>query len=396
MQKQILRDARVLIVEDRPAQLDAFMQYLDEIDEDARTTCGIKSFQSSLASTVKEAEDFFEAADSPYDILILDLELPVRKNDAPRIDHGMRLLESVSKMKVKEVIIVSGFNEYDYVIKAVRKGAVDFIAKPYKRELLQARVLELWKRILEKDSSHLFEERIKELIPYAEHGFTYTFNSSFSNLVDLMTASADKIEKHAQQRYGLNRRESANNYLIRCLVEQQEALCRAKANLGNLQSNFLSSRLKKPEIVEMLLAGIRQIVEPCLFTKKVDLKIPMTGGTTILTFQDDVHAILKEIVVGALSELHDYSDNGNWIEVDVSITEGWVNVSFTDNLPSMNKDEVRRINDGDRVAADKRFSRAWGLSIMQNIASHDGGQLTVEKQNGQGNIITYRIPLAGS
>ena len=388
---------RILIVEDEKPQLENIRYELETIPSKKCRELKIDRFHFDLAISGKKAEAFLESSDSPYDILLLDMSFPFREGEASSPDNGLRLLQFArDRRAAKEIIIVSVFSDYAHTISAFRRGAVDFLAKPYSREMLQVRVLESWKRILEKETAYLLEERIRELDFYAEHGFARTFNARFSNLVQLMIDSVANIEEHIHERYGLSRKTGANDYLIRCLTSQRETLHRARDEWINLQSTFLSARSIRSEIVERLLYDICQIVQPCLSTKGLKLKIPKTRGVPVLTFQDDVRAVLKEIVVGALSELPEYPNVSNRIEIDVGISNGQAKVRFIDDLTSMDADDIQRINTGGRVAPGQRFRRAWGLSIMQNIALYGGGHLEVEPRNVQGNVITYLIPLADS
>jgi response regulator of citrate/malate metabolism len=400
MQNQILRNVRVLIVEDIPDQLEGLKNDLDLIDENLRLAWGIDSFQSSLAGSVEEARGFLKAADPPYDILLLDLGLPKRKGDIPTPpEHGQELLESLSKEVVKEVIIVSVFNDYAYVIKAVRKGALDFIAKPFLREMLQARVMESWKRVLEKDSAQRLQARIKELVHYNERGLAYRYTVCFGNFADDVLHKTLKLEESARNRYGLDRKRDAHDDLIQRLIGFEASVDAAKQAWLKLQVPSLpQEETHKAEALEPILRELEYGLLPCLIVKKVKLEILPFGETRILTFQDDVLAILKEVLCGALAELTDYDSPDDdtkpdkSIRIEVSAENGQARVQFTDNLRPISAADAEQINTGSVTVSEKRFSRAWGLAVMQHIAVLGGGRLIVEPQQ-QGNIVTFLIPL---
>jgi DNA-binding response OmpR family regulator len=408
MAEQILRNVRVLIVEDQPIQLKAFEKHLDAIDEDSRRAWGIDSFHSSLASSVEEADGFHRvAAEWPYDILILDLELPKKKGDRNvSTKYGQGFLESVSKKAVKEVLIVSSFYGYQNVIKAIRKGAVDFISKPYRRDLLQARVMESWKRVLEKDSADLLQKRVKDLVHYNERGLAYRHTVCFNNFVKDISYRATKLEDHVNERYGLNRSRDSEDYLIQSLIGFEDSIDAAKQMWERLQVPSLPEAEKPgPEVVERALRELGQSLMPCLMVKRVRLETLYSGETNVLTFQNDVRAILKEILSGSLEELPDYNsphddakqDSSSkefpyLIKIEVSANEATARVTFTDNLPPISAKDAEQINTGSFTVSQQRFSRVWGLAVMQHIAVLGGGRLIVEPQE-QGNIITFLIPL---
>jgi DNA-binding response OmpR family regulator len=396
MEENTLRNVRVLVVEDNVEQLEGIKRDLQRVDRDRRLTLGIDSFECNLAASVEEATGFLESIGPPCDILILDLGLPEKRGSNEAVENGYQLLER-AREKVREVVIVSGFREYENVIKAVRQGAVDFVAKPFRTDLLQARVLESWKRILEKDAALLLVQRVRELVPYAENGAAHSFDVRLSSLLEEMSSSVDNIESHARERFGLDRRKDSNDYLIRSLANQRETLDRAKMNWSEFRPTFLPlSELLRSETVGMLLLGIRESLLPCLLIKNVRLVVPGSAGLPIVTSQDDVRAILKEIVMGGLAELPDYPQTVNQIEVNVGIKQGQIEVTFVDKLAPIARDQASRINRFLGVAPNGEFWRAWGLSIMQHIALRGGGRLTVTPNDQQGNVVTYLIPLGSS
>jgi response regulator of citrate/malate metabolism len=406
MQEPIQRNVRVLIAEDEQIQLAALKRDLDLIDANQRLKWGIKSFQSSLAGSVEKARDYLASTDF-YDILILDLGLPQKEGGTSTPpENGQTFLESISKTKVKEVIIVSVFNEYDQVIKAVRKGAIDFIAKPYLRESLQARVMESWKRVLEKDSAHLLQDRVKELAHYNERGLAYSHTVCFCNFANDVIHKTMELEEHIDSRYGLSRQRDSGEKVIQILTGFETSVSTAKQKWNTLQVPSLADHeMHTTETVEPMLCKLEHSLLPCLIVKNVKLETRYAGETKISTFkngggQTDARAILKEILSGALADLPDYdtkqdesSDEfANLIRIEVSSENRQAVVKFTDNLQPISTDDAERINTGSFTVSKERFSRAWGLAVMQHSAVLGGGRLEVKPQE-QGNIITYFIPL---
>lgn len=69
------------------------------------------------------------------DLILLDI-------DMPQID-GYETLEEIRKINGCDsipVIFLTGFSEMDYEIKGLKAGAVDYIIKPFVKEILLARV----------------------------------------------------------------------------------------------------------------------------------------------------------------------------------------------------------------------------------------------------------------
>jgi response regulator of citrate/malate metabolism len=396
MEWQTLIKPRVLIVEDDPRQLQAIKHFLDAISTDSRDL-GIDHFDSDLALTVEEAERFFTQSNGePYDLLLLDLSIP-RKEGAPELaENGQELLEKVRREgAAKEVVVISIWYVVDQVARAFRSGAVDFIAKPYTIDVLQAKVIECWKRLLVKESTRLLgEERISDLVPYAEKGLAHRFTACFSSLVQAVAHGTEDIERYMQERYSLDRRKDSQDFFFKCLKWQEDSVAKAKSEWEALQTSLLSpNETSRVETVETLLKDIHQSLRPCLIVKNVTLECLDESTTEILTFEHDVRAVLKEIIVGTMHKLDDYDETRRTIHVKVGNANGQVKVSFTDRLEPISPEDAKNINEGSNIAPHRRFEREWGLSVVQHIAMRGGGRLEIEPQ-AQGNVVTYLIPSA--
>lgn len=68
-------------------------------------------------------------------------------------------------------------------------------------------------------------------------------------------------------------------------------------------------------------------------------------------------------------------------------------IQFRDNFEPIQGQLAEQINRGDNIAPRDGQWRAWGLSVVQHIASRGGGRLEVQPLE-DGNLITYRVTLA--
>jgi len=108
--------ATVLVVDDERSQLDVLGRWLSQF-----------GYPFRLAERAYVALE--EMAADPADILLVDLIMP---------EHdGFWLIERVRTQWPRSVIIVAtGVQDLDTVEKAKRLGAVDYVTKPFGRELL--------------------------------------------------------------------------------------------------------------------------------------------------------------------------------------------------------------------------------------------------------------------
>ncbi len=86
-----------------------------------------KGFQVSVSLTGENARKTI--TENSFDLLITDLKLPD--------DSGLELLEFSQKTSPKtKVILMTGYAEVDTAVKAIKKGALDYISKPFRPEEL--------------------------------------------------------------------------------------------------------------------------------------------------------------------------------------------------------------------------------------------------------------------
>ncbi len=109
---------RILIVDDDKEIRNVLSLFLAEDSDIFIETAG----------TGEEA--FSKHVDSPYDVVITDINMP-----------GMTGIELVKKLKMREdiveFIIITGYASVDTAVEAVRIGAFDYVVKPFKFDELK-------------------------------------------------------------------------------------------------------------------------------------------------------------------------------------------------------------------------------------------------------------------
>jgi two-component system response regulator HydG len=107
---------RILIVEDDAAFGKTIASFLVR-----------NRFDVTLSLTGKEARN--KLAGEEYDLLITDLILPE--------DSGMKLLDYTKKVSpLTQMILMTGYAEISTAVEAIKKGALDYISKPFRPEEL--------------------------------------------------------------------------------------------------------------------------------------------------------------------------------------------------------------------------------------------------------------------
>ena len=103
---------KILIVEDDPVLSELLREYLQQLDHERVQAC----------LTAREA--FVAIREDIYDCAFVDLRLPDM--------DGLRLLEIIKNQDpTLPIVMMSGYPTMVYTIEAMRKGASDFLTKPF-------------------------------------------------------------------------------------------------------------------------------------------------------------------------------------------------------------------------------------------------------------------------
>ena len=249
---------RVAICEDEKVVLDFESSLINEWAESA--TDGSPDGKRGIAielDTYVSAENFlFESEDKPpYDVLIFDIQM---KNI-----NGMELAKTLRKRGCdSEIIFVTGVP--DYAIEGYEVGAIRYILKPVKPEVLKSLLDKVYESRQKKAEDYFVLgqgadlERIPfEKIVYIEARGHYVFmkgadferewKTSFSDVAKSLEKSESKIENKATGRFFCLRRGLLVNlsHVARitrtdCVLDNGEVLPVARGVYKDLNDAFIA------------------------------------------------------------------------------------------------------------------------------------------------------------
>ncbi|MEM9489015.1 MAG: response regulator, partial [Myxococcota bacterium] len=117
--------ARLLVVDDEPFFAQQITKLLGSGSTMIESSC---SGEEAVQLAVRAGAD-----GHPYDVILLDYFMPGR--------HGVEVFQELRQSGVEaRIILMSGRQASEVAVDAMRLGAFDFIAKPFNRAELSARV----------------------------------------------------------------------------------------------------------------------------------------------------------------------------------------------------------------------------------------------------------------
>jgi PAS domain S-box-containing protein len=251
---------KVLIVDDEPRMRKSLEKLL--------------SNQSYKVETSNNAEEAIEVLDRHvFDLVLLDIYMPG--------ENGFKIMDHIINQSVDTlVIIMTGLASVDSAIKAMRKGAYDYLKKPFEPEKLLATVKNALDHIRLKRASRQAEETVRE----SEERYRSLFENKHTAMLIIDPESADIVDANpgAISFYGWSHEELTSKKIanINTLTEDQVFQEMERAKTEQRQHFYFQHRLASGEIrdVEVYSGPIKlhgkellySIIHDITFRKKVE------------------------------------------------------------------------------------------------------------------------------
>ncbi len=188
-----------------------------------------------LVDTASDGKDALRMVDKMlYDFILCDLKMP-------KMD-GMEFLDRArDKIWESTVIMMSAYSTVDTAIEAMKKGAYDFISKPFKKD----EVLLSLKKAEERESLKRENRWLKDRIRKIQENYRFGNMVAKSKAMESVFKLAEKVAQHNTTVLILGQSGTGKELIARGIHSESE---RAKAqlvpvNCGGIPENLLESEL---------------------------------------------------------------------------------------------------------------------------------------------------------
>jgi signal transduction histidine kinase len=330
-----------------------------------------------------------------FDLILLDMMMPGI--------GGLEMLEHISQIDPNLVcVVITGYATVELAVQAIKKGAYDFIAKPFDSDTLLLTV----SQGMEKHALSLQAQRLAELEAEAEE---LTREKAELERLDKMKSTFTLTVAHelrapvaAIQSYlrlildGYIAPEDQDRYLRR--AEQ-----RAQAQLELVNDLLDLARLQDPDIrVETTSVQVDQVLQEVLdeMAARAEEK-EITVESVIAPDLPPVdintrHA--KQLWTNLVSNAIKYSNERSTVRVSLGVQDGHLVGVVTDQGIGIAEDEISLIfEEFYRSKASKKHTQmgtGLGLPIVKRILDSYGGTIEVTSEVDKGSTFTFTIPLA--
>jgi two-component system, sensor histidine kinase and response regulator len=382
----------ILIVDDDPGMIRALGKALRDLGHLRFSTNGTDALRL--------------ISDSPPDLLLLDAQMPGL--------NGFEVLETLKASPAHAdlpVIMVTSLSEEDFEQAGLEKGAADFIAKPVRPSIVQARVrtqlrLKQANDVLKQSSvtdrrnlavalrelqqSHQDLQRTADELKVANESLLQFVRIASHDLREPLNTIVQFVGL-VEEDHGPALPEDARHFL--------RLANRAGARMRTLLDDVVRyARLQnaegdppQPVSLDRTLAELRDALAARLSATggQLDLApLPVVSGHASLLsllFQNLLSNALKFVPPGRVPR----------VRVSATVHDGRVRVEVSDNGIGIEPQHMDRLfQPFQRLHLRSEFEGSGlGLTISRQIAEAHGGRIDVRSVPGEGSVFTVHLPL---
>jgi signal transduction histidine kinase len=352
-------------------------------EESMRDSCSL--ILSKAGYETELAEDgtigLEKTKDFKPDLVLIDLKMPGIS--------GMEVLEKIQEIDSYIIpVVITGYATVDSAVEAMKKGAYDFLPKPFTPEQLRViirRGLEKRKLLLETESLRK-EKRLMEenFITMVTHQLRSPLVAIAQYFEVILAGMVGKVEE-----------------------KQKELILKAKDRLeGLLQliNDWLDvARLNGKEIIEKgklfplenLLKKLVDFIKPYAKKNNVALELkPISASVLVYGDEESLEQVFSNLINNAIS----YNKPKGTITISVKEEKELIDTEIKDTGIGIAEEHIPLIFDQfyrvSRSESQKHKGTGLGLTIAEKIVEAHHGSIRVSSELGKGSTFTVQLPKA--
>ncbi len=366
---------RVLVADDEPGMRMGAARALKDLRMKLPAMEEEYGLSISEAASGEEAMEFIRK--NGTDILLLDHKMPGIS--------GLDLLRTLAEEQYDVLaIMITAYASLDVAISATRRGAYDFLAKPFTPEELRGTVRKAAKHVLlERQARRLAEEKKQVRFQF------------LSVLAHELKAPLAALEGYLQilGNKSLGNDPAAYEGMIdRCLVrsEHMRKLITDLLDLTRIESGQKRRTLSMVDVAEIARLAL-ETAGPQAAERQINLKLESAGPVTMQADAGEIEVILNNLVSNAVK----YNRQEGKVTVTLDREADRVRIAVSDTgIGIRPEDREKLFTEFFRVKSEQTRSilgSGLGLSIVRKLAMLYGGEATVESEPGKGSTFTVTL-----
>jgi two-component system, sensor histidine kinase and response regulator len=367
---------RVLVVDDETGMRLAVARVLSSYNVRlGETGEQVVNFTIETAETGEEALELM--AKSAPDLLLLDMKLPGMS--------GLDVLKEVHDRHYNTLtVMITAYATLETAIEATKRGAHDFLPKPFTPEDLRVAV--------RRSVRHYMVQREARRLAEEKRQVRFQFISVLGHELKAPLAAVEGFLQILKDGSAGNDPEVVAKIVDRALIrtEGMRKLIVDLLNLTRIESGQKRRELSPTDMKEVAAAAI-ETVSAAATVRGITVELHAPDAPVIVGDRGELEIIFNNLISNAVKYNR---DNGH---VDVAIEpaeQGW-QIRVKDTGIGMTPEDCARLfQEFVRIRNDQTRNIAGtglGLSIIKKIAQMYGGDATVASEPGTGSTFTVTL-----
>jgi signal transduction histidine kinase len=366
---------RVLVVDDEPGMRAGIERTLRRFSVTLPDLEGEVAFSLETVDSGEAALARIEARGP--DILLLDHKLPGMS--------GLDVLHELAESKRDILtIMITAYASLDTAIAATKRGAYDFLAKPFTPEELKASV--------RKAAKHLLLQRQARRLAEEKRQVRFQFISVLGHELKAPLAAVEGYLNILKDKSAGDNPAVYQQAVERSLVRLQGM---RKLILDLLDLTRIESGNRRRDLIDLDVCGVAKSAIDTLIpeatAKRVALELATPGPVPMRADRGDLEMIFNNLVSNAVK----YNREGGQVRVAVEGQNGTVRIAVADTGIGMSAQEAAQLfREFSRIKNPQTrniLGSGLGLSIVRKVAALYGGDVEVQSEAGVGS--TFRVIL---
>jgi signal transduction histidine kinase len=355
-------------------------------------------FDVIYATTTKKAEEIIEK--HKPDLVLLDYKLPDK--------DGVSFLKEIRHKHLDTYFIfITGGGSAEVAVEAMKAGAIDYLSKPFKREVLVDRVksalkirtVEIMNRRLQEEIERWnreLEKRVKEKAQELNTAYQQILQSEkMAILGHLSTGMAHDI------RNPLNTINLFLQILRDDLSDDEEKLeyiniISDNSNRINLILEKLLETSKRPKYqlkyqdINEIIKNTISLYEHQAFLQHVEIAHDLDLNIPDLEVDyNEIEQLFSNLIINAFYVLK----SGGKIDIVTKLKDSHILISVTDNGTGIKKKDIANIFDPFFTTKETVKGSGLGLSVVNRVVTSYGGKIDVESKLTEYTRFNIKLPL---
>ncbi|MGI0486968.1 response regulator [Pantanalinema rosaneae CENA516] len=364
------------------------------VDDDENSRLYISRQLSQTELTVVTAEDGQQAiarlqSNPAIDLILLDILMPTLNGF-----QVLELLKANPTLRHLPVIVVSGLDDLDSLVRCIELGAEDYLFKPLNPVLLQARVGACLERKQLRDQETAYVKQLQaekaaaEMANRARSVFLANISHELRTPLNAIIGYSDILQEDLQE-------------LAPSLIPDAEKIRASGKRLLELINDILDISKIEAGKMELYLEHFDVATLITDVVSRIHPQLDRSGHTFEIDCPPNLGTLhadlskLSQILLNLLDNAVKFTEQGMITltvrredQIVFTIADTGIGIE-PEHLPYL----FQSFYQVDDSATRKYGGTGLGLALSQRFCQMMGGTIAVESQLGQGSTFTVRLPV---